>query len=200
MNRSLLLVLAFAAMPAPTDAVAADASTAVEICLVCHGVDGSGAGFDAVPIIAGTPAAHIEEAVYAYQDETRRCVNEPAMCVAVDRLTEKEVAEAADYFSAMPRISSGEAFNKHLARAGEKIHAAHCSKCHLKPDDKNVANALGIPLHGQRKKYLEIALQAYRDGDRLSLIPLMAEKLAELDDDDIEALIDYYASYRSGSP
>ncbi len=57
-------------------------------------------------------------------------------------------------------------------------------------------NALGIPLHGQRIKYLEFALQAYLDGDRLSLIPLMAEKIALLDDDDVEALIHYYASYR----
>jgi cytochrome c553 len=197
MNRAVLLVLsAIAALSAYSDTAAEDVSTVVDICVVCHGVDGSGAGFDDVPIIAGTPAAHIEEAVYAYQDETRRCVNEPAMCVAVERLTEKEVAEAADHYSAMPRIATDEDFNRHLAAAGEKIHMKHCSRCHLKPDDKNVENALGIPLHGQRTRYLEYAIKAYFDGNRLSLIPQMAEKLALLDEDDVEALIHYYASYR----
>ena len=197
MNRTMLLVpvLLIAAL-AIADAVAEEVSTVVDICVVCHGVDGSGAGFDDVPIIAGTPAQHIEEAVYAYQDETRRCVNEPAMCVAVERLTEKEVVAAADHYSAMPRIATDEDFNKHLALAGEKIHAQHCAVCHLKPDDDNVANALGIPLHGQRMKYLEFAIEAYFDGSRLSLIPQMAEKLALLDEDDIEALIHYYASYK----
>ncbi len=45
-------------------------------------------------------------------------------------------------------------------------------------------------------KYLELAIKAYFDGSRLSLIPQMAEKLALLDEDDVEALIHYYASYR----
>lgn len=197
MNRLSLFVLAIVvAVPAFTNAAAEEASTVVEICIVCHGVDGSGAGFDDVPIIAGTPAAHIEEAVYAYQDETRRCVNEPAMCVAVERLTEEEVVQAANHYSAMPRISSQESFNKHLAAAGESIHAEHCARCHLRPDDEGAENALGIPLHGQRTNYLEYALKAYFDGNRLSLIPQMAEKLAQLDEDDIEALIHFYASYR----
>ncbi len=197
MKKFVLLVPALlVASQAFSDAAAEKPSTVVEICIVCHGMDGSGVGFDDVPIIAGTPATHIEEAIYAYQDETRRCVNEPAMCVAVERLTEEEVAEAADHYAAMPRISSEEEFNKHLATAGEKLHAAHCSDCHLHPKDKNVQNALGIPLHGQRTKYLKLALDAYLDGGRLSLIPLMAEKLALLDEDDVEALIHYYASYR----
>lgn len=175
---------------------AAELSTVIQICAICHGVDGSGAGFDDVPIIAGTPATHIEEAVYAYQDEARRCVTEPAMCVAVERLTDEEVAEAADYYSSMPRVSSGEPFNKHLAAAGEKIHARHCGKCHLHPEDKNVDAALGIPLHGQRSKYLELAFESYMNGDRLTLVQEMAARLVLLDDDDIEALIHFYASYR----
>lgn len=197
MKKFLLLVPALLiASLAYSDAAAEKTSTVVEICIVCHGMDGSGVGFDDVPIIAGTPATHIEEAVYAYQDETRRCVQEPAMCVAVERLSEAEVAEAADHYAAMPRVASGEDFNKHLAAAGEKLHTAHCSDCHLRPEDKNVEKALGIPLHGQRTKYLRLALDAYLDGNRLSLIPLMAERLAVLDQDDIEALIHYYASYR----
>jgi cytochrome c553 len=37
----------------------------LKVCAACHGEDGSGAGFAYVPIIAGTPAAHLEEALFA---------------------------------------------------------------------------------------------------------------------------------------
>ena len=46
----------------------------IEICAACHGIDGSGVGYDYVPIIAGTPAAHLEEALYAYKDGARNCI------------------------------------------------------------------------------------------------------------------------------
>ena len=168
----------------------------IEICVACHGEDGSGAGYDYVPIIAGTPAAHLEEALYAYQDGARRCVGVPVMCEAIADLSEVEIVELADYYSAMPRISSGEEFNPRLAQVGELIHQEHCAKCHTLPDDENVESALGIPLHGQRSAYLRLALGAYFSGDRETLVPIMAEKLEHLDADKIEALINHYASYK----
>ena len=95
----------------------------------------------------------------------------------------------------MPRISSGEAFDTTLAETGKAFHEEHCAKCHVLPDDENVADALGIPLHGQRSAYLRMALGAYMTGDRQTLIPAMAEKLKLLDADVIDALVNYYASY-----
>lgn len=168
----------------------------VEICASCHGADGSGAGFDYVPIIAGTPAPHLEEALFAYLDGARKCVGVPVMCDVVATLSEAEVVELAAHYSAMPRISSDEPFNERLARDGEFIHEEHCAKCHVLPDDENVADALGIPLNGQRAAYLRMALGAYLTGDRETLVPTMAEKIALLDQGKIEALINYYASYK----
>lgn len=168
----------------------------IEICVACHGVDGSGAGYDYVPIIAGTPAAHLEEALFAYQDGARNCVGVPVMCEAVAPLSEVEIVELAAYFSAMTRISSDEPFDQRLARDGELIHEEHCAKCHVLPDDENVEDALGIPLNGQRAAYLRMALGAYLTGDRETLVPTMAEKIALLDQRKIEALVNYYASYK----
>ena len=168
----------------------------LQVCAACHGEDGSGAGFAYVPIIAGTPAAHLEEALFAYLDGARRCVGVPVMCETVATLKEAEIEELAEHYSKMSRISSGEEFNARLAQVGELIHREHCAQCHLLPDDKDVASALGIPLHGQRAAYLRLALGAYFSGDRDTLVPIMAEKLAQLDADKIEALVNYYASYR----
>ncbi|MBT8108357.1 MAG: hypothetical protein KJP17_08985, partial [Gammaproteobacteria bacterium] len=45
----------------------------VAACKACHDVDGSGIGKPYVPVIAGIPAAHIEEALFAYKDGARQC-------------------------------------------------------------------------------------------------------------------------------
>jgi cytochrome c553 len=168
----------------------------LEVCTGCHGEDGSGAGFAYVPIIAGTPAAHLEEALFAYLDGARRCVGVPVMCETVASLNESEIEELADHYARMSRISSGEEFNARLAQVGELIHQEHCAKCHILPSNEDVEFALGIPLHGQRAAYLRLALGAYFSGDRDTLVPVMAEKLEQLDADKIEALVNYYASYR----
>ena len=63
------------------------------------------------------------------------------------------------------------------------------------PNDENVEEALGIPLNGQKAAYLRLALGAYLTGDRNTLVPIMADRLRELDQRKIEALINYYASW-----
>ena len=168
----------------------------VAVCAACHGVDGAGTGFPYVPIIAGTPATHLEEALFAYQDGARRCVGVPVMCTAIATLTEEEVLELAAYYSEMPRASSEEEYDQRLAGVGKLIHDEHCLQCHVLPDDENVDDALGIPLNGQRSAYLRLALGAYLTGDRETLVPIMADKLRQLDPDKIQALLNYYASYK----
>ena len=165
------------------------------VCAACHGEDGSGAGYPYVPIIAGTPAAHLEEALFAYQDGARRCVGVPVMCEAVAPLSEAQIEELAAYYSQMPRISLDEEFDARLAAVGKLLHDDLCAQCHVLPDDENVEAALGIPLNGQRSAYLRLALGAYLTGDRETLVPIMADKLMELDPDKIQALVNYYASY-----
>ena len=165
------------------------------VCAACHGEDGSGAGYPYVPIIAGTPASHLEEALFAYQDGARNCVGVPVMCEAVAPLSEDEVLELAAHYAAMPRISSEETFDRELAAIGKLLHDDLCAQCHVLPTDDDVADALGIPLNGQRAAYLRLALGAYMTGDRETLVPIMADKLRKLDQGKIEALVNYYASW-----
>jgi cytochrome c553 len=191
-NRSALPVFTLVAYCSFASATPAD----LEVCAGCHGADGSGAGFDSVPILAGTPASHLEEALYAYQDGARRCVEEPLMCELAASLSEADIEELADYFAAMKRIFAGESPDAALVQAGERIHAERCAKCHVLPGAEDVENALGIPLHGQRSAYLRMALKAYLDGERETLVPRMAEQLAQLDAEDVRALVNYYSSYQ----
>ncbi len=181
-------------------ALAAQLSAAeLGVCIECHGDDGMGKSEPAVPVIAGMPAAHIEEAIYAYVDGARQCVNEPRMCEAVKALSEAQVTAAAEYFAGQVRIASDEAFDAALAEKGAVLHEQHCGACHLEPDDEDVDLAIGIPLHGQRADYIRFAIKAYFAGSREPLLEKMSHELEQLDAEDLEALVNYYSSYRAGN-
>ncbi len=173
-----------------TEALPVDAG-----CVNCHGVDGlAGENLNA-PVIAGMPAAHIEEAIYAYRNGARQCRFEPMMCETVMQISEERIAELAEFYAALPRASSRECYDVKLAFRGKEIHDQLCSGCHLPPEHSDVALALGIPLHGQRKAYLRYALESYLDGRRKKLLEAMARKINQLEEGDIDALVNYYASY-----
>ena len=175
--------------------VAQAAPAVIESCKTCHDEDGTGVGKEYVPIIAGIPPAHIEEALHAYKDGTRVCVVEPVMCATVKLLSEEDIAAVARHYGALDRYSHATTFSEQLAAEGALIHERLCAHCHLAPDDPDVAVARGIPLHGQRADYLRYALESYLNGNRKNLLSQMKEKIGELDERDIRALVNYYISY-----
>ena len=188
-----LLVLA-----ACTSATAAPAIVAA--CKSCHAEDGSGVGNTVVPIIAGMPAVHLEEALYAYKDGARQCLDEPVMCDTAELLTDENIADLAEHYAAIPRPSLDETTDDELAAIGEPVHRKLCARCHVPPDDPDVADVLGPPLHGQRADYLRYALEAYLSGTRENLLDEMKEKISLLDEGDVEALANYYGSYSPDRP
>lgn len=193
---ALMTAASMAAFALPAFAIAA-LPASVEACVECHGVDGMGQGRAMVPVIAGIPAAHIEQAIYAYVDGARDCVREPRMCETVAALSEAEVREVAEHFAEQERGFTREEFDQELAKEGELLHAQHCANCHLPPDHKDIAYAVGYPLHGQRSEYLRYAIEAYFAGDRESLVAAMDVQIRSLHAGDLGALVNYYSSYRA---
>lgn len=174
------------------------AEPALDACFSCHGADGMGKADPMIPVIAGIPAAHIEEAIYAYVDGARQCVREPRMCETVAALSSAEIATVAEYFAGQVRIYNREDFDRELAAEGAVLHERHCGACHVPPHDEDVAYAIGIPLHGQRPDYIRYAIGAYFGGKRDPLLETMAHEIRQLDQDDFDALVNYYSSYRFG--
>jgi len=160
-------------------------------CTGCHGEDGR-KGDAATPIIAGLPDFIQEDALFAYAEGDRKCGSNPMKCMMVAKLTEDQIIDGAAHFAAMPYASAGEEFDAALAEAGKAVHDQQCAMCHGAdgPDD-----AAESPLHGQRKEYLRYALKQYAAGERPQP-PAKEKKLSALTDDDVEALLNYYASYR----
>ena len=169
----------------------------LEACFGCHGADGMGKADPMIPVIAGMPAAHIEEAIYAYIDGARQCIREPRMCETVAALSEPEVSAAAEYFAAQVRNYNREEFDEELAAKGAMLHERHCGACHVPPHDEDVAYAIGIPLHGQRPDYIRYAIGAYFGGKREPLLDTMAHEIRQLEPADFDALVHYYSSYRA---
>jgi sulfide dehydrogenase cytochrome subunit len=169
----------------------ADISGMLKMCAGCHGEDGRG-GDSGTPIIAGIPAVVQEDALYAYMDGDRTCGSTPMMCKTASSLTEDQIVELAEHFAAMSYVAAGEEFDAALADVGKAIHDKNCALCHGAdgPDDADSSI-----LHGQRKDYLRYALQQYAAGERTQL-PAMEKKTSVLSSDDVEALVNYYASYR----
>lgn len=174
------------------------AEPALQACFACHGEDGMGKADPMIPVIAGIPAPHIEEAIYAYVDGARQCVREPRMCETVSALSSSQVTAVAEYFSGLVRNYNLEKFDKKLAARGAILHDRHCGACHVPPHDEDVAYAIGIPLHGQRPDYIRYAIQTYFVGKREPLLDTMAHEIKQLDPEDFEALVNYYSSYRAG--
>jgi sulfide dehydrogenase cytochrome subunit len=169
----------------------ADVDGMLKMCNTCHGEDGRGIESD-TPIIAGIPAVIQEDALYAYLDGDRQCGDVPMMCKVASRLTEEQIVEFAAHFSAMPYAAAGEEFDAELAKTGESIHKENCAICHGADDPEDAEASI---LHGQRVGYLRNVLQQYAAGERVQL-PAMEKTTSVLSSDDIEALVNYYASYR----
>lgn len=193
MKTTMILTAVFAVVvcAVPVSAAIAADDPPLSMCVSCHGHDGRGTGGD-VPIIAGISAVVQEDALYEYQDGDRSCGSNPLMCKIAERLSEEQITALAEHYAALPFEPAGEQFDAALAEAGKALHQAGCAICH--GGDSPGDGEFSI-LHGQRKGYLRFALTQYAAGERKQM-PAMEKKVSPLSSDDIEALVNYYASYR----
>ena len=181
--------------------LAGDLESIVADCNGCHGDDGVSQWTD-VPTIAGVPEFVHSDALYLFRDEARPCseseyrqgdTSKPAttMCAVVADLSDDQIDEIAAYYAGLPFVAAKQDFDAALAEAGKAVHEAQCDRCHSEggsnPDDE-----AGI-LAGNLMGYLEAQLADYRAGDR-EQPKKMEEKVSALTDDDVKALVNYYAS------
>jgi sulfide dehydrogenase cytochrome subunit len=171
----------------------ADASQSMPICTGCHGADGASGITPDTPNIAGLDAGVFEDAMFAYQDGGRKCLpSGTMMCQVAASLSEDDIIELATHFSEMPFKPAGEDFDAALAAKGEELHEDGCGMCHgiHEPGDPQFSI-----LHGQKMAYLSGVMKQYAAGERDQMAPMQAA-VSALSPEDIEAIVNYYASYR----
>ncbi len=169
----------------------ADTHSLLKKCTICHGEQGISAE-SAYPSIAGIPVDVQVDALHGYREGTRDCGPVMEMCRISENLTDEEIVELSEYFAAFPFIRAKQEFDPGLAVFGAHLHEDYCEVCHGDSPD----HADRSILHGQWMDYLRYSLSQYKIGARKQP-PSMRRQTEKLSDEDIEALIHFYASYGS---
>jgi sulfide dehydrogenase cytochrome subunit len=199
MNRAhicfLVVALAF-----PLSAVSADLDALIEECDSCHGPQGASTDSD-VPIIGGQPSKYIADSLALYQDWGRPCIKSAyrhgdtskpvtTMCKVSADLGFDDMEALGNYYSEQKFVAAKQDFDPAKASAGAILHEKHCVSCHL--ESGNVAGR-GPILSGQWASYLKTQVGQALTGEHL-VPPLMERQFIEFSVEDIDALMNFYAS------
>jgi cytochrome subunit of sulfide dehydrogenase len=184
-------------------ASASDVAKMVAPCFECHGEAGVSTAAE-VPSIAGYSEEYFSYSLQMYQEGDRPCIDaefrtgskkgqRTSMCEIVKGMTDSDFETMAEYFAARKFVRSEQAFDAGLAGKGKAIHRDKCDECHGRSgsDPKDDACILA----GQKIAYLREQLRFVRNGQRFTSKKMKA-RLQTMSDDDIEAVIHYYASFR----
>lgn len=181
----------------------ADIKKVTEVCASCHGKGGASTEHD-VPIIGGYSEGFLVDNLKAYKNKDRACPeteyrsgskkgSKTSMCKIASELSDSEVQQVAQFFAKQKFVRAKQKFDPELARKGKEIHDMYCEKCHSEGGTVSTDDS-GMPA-GQWSPYLKQAFEEFNSGKR-PIAKKMKLKLDELNKDDIEALINYYASFK----
>ena len=186
-----------------TGVQAADVNKLVENCTNCHGKDGASTESD-VPIIGGYSAPFISDSLAAYQKKERPCPEakyrggdkkgqKTDMCQAAKDLSEADIKQVAQYFAGKKFVRPVQKFDPTLAKKGKEIHERSCEKCHA--EGGSLASDDAGMMAGQWMPYLKEQFKDYQAGKR-PMVKKMKPKMEKLNQADIDALINYYGSFK----
>lgn len=182
---------------------AADAAKLVEDCANCHGKDGASMDKE-VPIIGGNSVTYLTDTLNNYKNKDRPCVEvkylegphkgDPMdMCKVAKDLSDDDIKTIAEHFAGLPFVRAKQTFDPALAEKGKTVHEEHCKKCHS--DGGSVASDDAGILAGQWMPVIEHQFKEFTAGDR-KMVKKMKLKYDKLQPADIEALSNYYASFK----
>ena len=182
-------------------ASAEDVLVLMEQCFNCHGPGGQSVTPE-MPIIAGYSAQYIIDTMTEYRHSERPChearyVTGPHkgqtddMCRIARELTIRETEAIADHLSRKPFIPAKQKFDAEKAKRGEKTHYRTCENCH--EDGGSAASDDNGIIAGQWTQYIRHQMEEFDTGRR-TMVKKMKNRFDKLDLDDIEDLVQFYAS------
>lgn len=197
----VVIYLAVYFVAATSTALAGDLDATVENCNGCHG-DGGVSQWSEVPSIAGLSEFYHADQLYLYRDEERPCSDSAyrqgdtsraatSMCAVTADLSDDDIDALGAHYAELAFVAAKQDFDATLAAAGQSIHERDCGICHS-DGGSNAGDDAGI-LAGQWMGYMKATFAEYRAGEREQPAP-MQKLLDALSDDDVKALLHYYAS------
>jgi len=199
MQHTVIALISAVAMPIAANA--ADINALTGDCNGCHGDNGVSQWND-VPTIAGVPEYVQADALYLFRDGSRPCSKSEyrqgdtsraatTMCEVTADLDDATIDALAAHYFGQTFVAAKQDFDAALAAAGKAVHEEKCDRCHS-DGGSNAEDEAGI-LAGQWMGYLEASLAQFRAGER-EQPKKMEEVVGGLSDDDVKALVNYYAS------
>jgi cytochrome c553 len=169
------LVALSVAHAAEGDAVAGKRKTVT--CNACHGVS----GFKSMPKLGGQSATYLVAALRAFKAGSRA---HNTMRDVAGALSEKDFADLAAHYGAMPRLAA--------VSEGDPPPAGveRCAACHGPRGDQPVTPDVAV-IAGQSAAYVEQVVREYRDGVRPHAV--MQEQVRSLGDAEIAELALYFS-------
>ena len=199
MNGIAALFLAWA-IALPGLAFGVELEPLIENCDGCHGSQGDSSDSD-IPTIAGQTAEYIARNLHSYQIWGRPCYKSTfrhgdisravtTMCEVSSGLANDDIEALAAYYAGQKFVAAKQAFDESKAAAGAPLHERQCASCH--PRGGSIS-ARGPILAGQWLPYLKKAARRMTSKEH-RMPPLLEKPLADFSDEEIDALMNYYAS------
>ena len=199
MNRAPICLLAVA-LSFPLSAVSSDLDALTKECDSCHGLQGASTDSD-VPIIGGQSSKYIADSLAQYQDWGRPCIKSAyrhgdtskpvtTMCKISADISFDDMEALGQYYANQEFVAAKQDFDQARASTGAVLHEKHCFSCH--PDSGAVAGR-GPILAGQWASYLKAQVGQALTGEHL-VPPLMERQFVEFSLEEIDALVNFYAS------
>jgi len=166
---------------APTATMLADT------CAGCHGTDGASTG-PATPSIAGNSEIYTVDTMMAFKSGERPST---VMGRIAKGYSEEEFKLMASVFAKQPNAKTSQKLDAAKVKAGKALFGKNCEKCHdekggLADDDSGILASQWLP-------YLQYSMVDFKDGSR-EMAKKMKKKVDKLSDDELEALLQFFAS------
>ncbi|PSU33950.1 c-type cytochrome [Photobacterium lutimaris] len=173
----------------------------IQSCESCHGADGVSSQTD-IPTISGIPEWNLSDQMLQYLDgRPAKTVNyvhgdtsqSDDMANIVESLSEDQIEALAAHYAELPFVRAQQPFDADLAAMGKELHDKSCARCHADggSDPFDEASILA----GQKKGYLLASMMEYKNGQR-DADKGMVDAIKAMSDDEIKAVVEYYASYQ----
>ena len=172
---------------APLSAAGPSASMLADTCAGCHGVDGSSVG-PAPPSIAGMSAEYFTETMAAFKSGERPST---IMHQIAKGYTEEEIELMAGFFADKPFVRYPQQTDAAKVSKGEELYDDACETCHS--ENGTAADDDSGILAGQWLPYMTFTMQDFTSGAR-EMPKKMKKKVEKLDEAQIEALLQFFAS------
>jgi cytochrome c553 len=168
-------------------------------CAACHEPEGWGRNTGSIPQIAGQHRKVVIKQLADFRAGNRDSVLMVPYATVETIGGTQALADVAEYISTLEiSVDNGKGPGTKLA-LGEKLYGQHCLECHGK-NGEGSNDGLAPRIQAQHYKYMLRQFHWIRDGKRRNASPEMTALAMDLDDEEIEAVLDYSSRLQPEEP